>query len=137
MDTMFHGDLVASRRILYTPSAFARESLLHLQEIGELQARKPHTSRRSNLPSHLFCMVVSGDGILEYEGERHALKAGDCFWVDCRLPYAHSCDQNLWKLQWIHFAGPCLDSVYAKYLERGGACVFTPEKSKSIAVKIN
>ena len=35
---------VTSSRILYTPSTFARTSLLHLQEVGSLHAIHPHTS---------------------------------------------------------------------------------------------
>ena len=37
MNELFTGDqpaVVSSERILYTPSAFARSALLHLQEIG-------------------------------------------------------------------------------------------------------
>ena len=40
---------VTSSRIIYTPSTFARTSLLHLQEVGSLQAVHPHTSTRTNL----------------------------------------------------------------------------------------
>ena len=47
-DALFHGNIVNSRRILYTPSAFARSNLLHLQEIGSLTAQRPHVSRREN-----------------------------------------------------------------------------------------
>ena len=50
----FHGDLVTSHRNIYTPSSFARECLLHLQEAGSLRAAKPHTSKRSGLSSYLF-----------------------------------------------------------------------------------
>ena len=53
-DALFHGNIVNSRRILYTPSAFARSNLLHLQEIGSLTAQRPHVSRRENLASCLF-----------------------------------------------------------------------------------
>ena len=42
---------VQSERILYTPSAFARGSLLHLQEVGSLKAVHPHTSMRTDLVS--------------------------------------------------------------------------------------
>ena len=49
--------IVTSNRILYTPSSFARSSLLTLQEIGTLQALKPHTSSRDNLQSYLFFML--------------------------------------------------------------------------------
>lgn len=41
--------IVTSNRILYTPSSFARSSLLTLQEIGTLEALKPHTSSRDSL----------------------------------------------------------------------------------------
>ena len=60
---------VDSNRILYTASPFARSSLLHLQEVGELTALQPHTSSRSNLPSYLFFTVVSGEGVLTYQGK--------------------------------------------------------------------
>ena len=57
---------VTSSRILYTPSPFARTSLLHLQEVGSLQAIHPHTSTRTNLTSFLCFVVLSGNGILTY-----------------------------------------------------------------------
>lgn len=42
---------VNSSRIIYTPSTFARTSLLHLQEVGSLQAVCPHVSQREDLVS--------------------------------------------------------------------------------------
>lgn len=36
--------VVTSDRILYTPSNFARNSLLYLQEIGSLRVHKPHST---------------------------------------------------------------------------------------------
>ena len=63
MDTpLFDGKLVHSQRIIYTPSPFARASLVHLQEVGTLQARSPHASTRQGLASYLFFMVESGSG---------------------------------------------------------------------------
>ena len=42
MDTpLFDGELVHARRMIYTPSAFAKSNLVHLQEVGQLQARSP------------------------------------------------------------------------------------------------
>ncbi len=127
--SMFHGDLVTSSRILYTPSAFARTNLLHLQEIGELQAHKPHTSQRSDLQSYLFMIVISGKGTLTYQGEVYPLSAGQCAWIDCRKAYAHRTSDDLWKLQWIHFYGPTLHAIYDKYQERGGGPVITTKKT--------
>ena len=65
--------IVTSNRILYTPSSFARSSLLTLQEIGTLEALKPHTSSRDNLQSYLFFYVESGAGQLAYQGKVYEL----------------------------------------------------------------
>ena len=133
---------VQSSRILYTPSPFARSSLLHLQEVGSLIAIKPHTSKREKLQSYLCFMVEDGEGELVYEGKRYDLKPGDVVFIDCRKAYSHStgniqelCDGHstdnahsaaekdggkLWSLRWCHFYGPSMPAIYAKYCERGG-----------------
>ena len=121
--------IVQSNRTLYTASAFARSSLLHLQEIGELKALQAHESRSSGLNSYLFFTVIDGSGTLEYNGSSYNLKTSDCVFIDCREPYSHSTDDDLWTLKWIHFTGPSMDSIYEKYKERGGRPTFTPTSS--------
>ena len=125
--SIFHGDIVSSSRILYTPSSFARKNLLHLQETGTLQAEQPHTSRREGLSSLLFFIVLSGEGNLEYENTTYTLRPGDCVFLDCASPYAHHTSRKLWQLRWVHFYGEAGQAIYDKYRERGGACHFTPE----------
>ena len=133
---------VSSSRIIYTPSTFARTSLLHLQEVGSLQAIHPHTSKRADLVSFLCFVVLSGEGELSYEGQTYQLGAGECVFIDCRKAYSHSTgykssddhttsvenkNANLWSLQWCHFYAPSLPAVYEKYKERGGRPVFHPD----------
>lgn len=125
--TSYSPAIVSSDRVLYTASSFARSSLLHLQEIGELTAQKSHTGERSGLQSYLFFCVVDGAGTLIYDGKEHKLEEGSCVFINCKNPYAHTTDpNNLWTLRWIHFYGPSLSSIYDKYCERGGRAVFTP-----------
>ena len=116
--------IVSSNRVLYTTSSFARASLLHLQEIGELQALAPHTSKRDGLQSYLFFTVLSGEGKLSYEGKAYSLEPGACVFIDCRKAYSHTTSDKLWSLRWCHFYGPTLSFVYEKYVERGGKPVF-------------
>lgn len=128
---------VESERILYTPSTFARSSLLHLQEVGSLKAVYPHTSSRTDLVSFLCFVVLDGCGELKYEGNTYVLKKGDCVFIDCRKAYSHRTgvseieglekEKQLWSLQWCHFYAPFLPAVYEKYRERGGRPVFHPE----------
>ena len=129
MDELFNPQTssVKSTRIIYTPSTFARTSLLHLQEVGSLQAIHPHTSMRSNLVSFLCFVVLSGEGELSYDGQNYQLHSGDCVFIDCRKAYSHSTSDNLWSLQWCHFYAPSLPAVYEKYKERGGRPLFHPE----------
>ncbi len=119
--------IVSSNRVLYTPSPFARSSLLHLQEIGTLKALRPHTSSRSDLSSFLFFTVISGSGELVYDGNSYELMSGDCVFIDCHLPYSHTTSTDLWSLRWCHFYGPMMPLIYEKYVERGGKPVFTPD----------
>ena len=118
--SLFSGNLVESNRIIYTASVFAMTSLIHLQEIGTLQAKKAHESRRENLSSYLFFIVISGSGELEYGGITYKLSAGDCVFLDCKKAYSHKTSDDLWKLKWIHFYGPNMNGIYEKYTERGG-----------------
>ncbi|MCD8398608.1 MAG: helix-turn-helix domain-containing protein [Lachnospiraceae bacterium] len=120
MDHLFTNSQVSSNRIIYTPSLFARTSLLHLQECGTLTAIRPHVSSRSSLASYLFFMVLVGAGELTYGGQRYELETGDCVYIDCRLPYSQTSGEDLWTLKWCHFYGPNAAAVYRKYKERGG-----------------
>ena len=125
MNNLFTSSLsVRSSRILYTPSPFARSSLLHLQEVGSLTAIRPHTSKREKLQSYLCFMVEDGEGDLVYEGKTYELRSGDVVFIDCRKAYSHSTGMNLnaglWSLRWCHFYGPSMPAIYAKYCERGG-----------------
>ena len=131
MDEFFTNNkasIVTSNRILYTPSAFARSSLLYLQEIGELKARRPHVSSRANLSSFLFFAVVDGTGSLFYDGKEYQLSAGDMTFINCEKLYKHTTSADrLWTLRWVHFYGATLPEIYEKYCERGGKPVIRPE----------
>ena len=129
MEELFYGQTpsVESDRILYTPSEFARVSLLHIQEVGALRAVHPHTSSRTNLVSHLFFVVLSGKGKLNYDGVEYELVVGDCVFIDCKRAYSHSTSDDLWQLRWCHFYGAALPAIYEKYRERGGTPVFHPD----------
>ena len=107
---LFTGNLVQSNRILYTPSIFAKTTLIYLQETGELTALRPHVSRREQLDSYLFFVVLDGTGTVQYDNKEVKLHPGDCVFLDCHKPYSHaSSSENLWKLKWVHFYGSNMD----------------------------
>ncbi len=116
-----------SQRILVTPSAYAREHYLYVQEVGSLQSLEPHISSRKNLNSYLFFVVLSGSGTLTCKGRAQNLKSGDCAFIDCRRPYAHeSSNDDPWRLTWVHFNGRDAEHFYEAYLEQGHDFFFHP-----------
>ena len=127
---MFSEDIVSSDRIIYTPSEFAKTSLLYLQETGELKAQRPHTKSRNGLDSYLFFIVLSGSGVVRYNSTVYSLQTGDCVFIDCKQPYAHMTSDNLWQLKWVHFSGVSMSGIYNKYISRGGEPVFEMEQSE-------
>lgn len=130
MESLFQGTYVESNRIIYTPSDFAKTNLLHLQEVGKLQALSPHTSSRRGLLSFLFFIVTSGSGSLVYDGVNYPLSSGDCVFIDCRKPYSHiSSKEYLWSLKWAHFYAFNMNGIYEKYVERGGRPVIATDNS--------
>lgn len=102
-----------SRRLLQTPSAFARSALFYVQETGYLKLKKSHIARRKNLDSFLIALVLSGSGSLVCDGKFFPLEKGACFFVNCRTPYHHqSSDSNPWELLWVHFNGATSQEYY-------------------------
>ena len=129
---------VQSNRMIYTASGFAKTSLLFLQEVGSLTARKPHVSKRENLRSFLCFIVRAGEGSLCYEGKSYALSEGDVVFIDCDKKYSHSTGEfapdRLWSLDWCHFYGEAMPGIYGKYLERGGKPVFHPKNTEEFEI---
>ncbi len=116
-----------SNRIISTPSQYAKEHYLYVQEVGTLQSLEPHISKRQNLSSFLFFAVLDGQGALSYDGKTYAISAGDCVWLDCTHPYAHESSADApWSLMWVHFNGKDAAEYYASYGLQGNPFLFRP-----------
>ncbi|MBQ7067294.1 MAG: AraC family transcriptional regulator [Lachnospiraceae bacterium] len=116
-----------SARIIATPSAYARENYLFVQETGSLQSIEPHMSKRENLASFLFFVVVKGSGSLIYKKQTYPIHTGDCIFIDCLEEYAHiSSKEDPWELSWVHFHGKDANVFYKNYIEQGNPFLFHP-----------
>lgn len=73
--------LESSRRRIQTPSAFARSAFFYVQETGYLKLRESHVASRKNLESYLVVLVLSGSGVLMYDGTLYELQKGSCFFI--------------------------------------------------------
>lgn len=114
-------------RYIHTPSSFARQSLLYVQEAGHLKSRDRHISRRSHLESYLFFIVLSGSGTVSIQDTHFALRGGDHVFLDCRQPYFHESSQDdPWELLWVHFNGTSMDGYWKYFTGHQKSSIFHP-----------
>lgn len=116
-----------SNRIIATPSLFARQHYLYVQEVGSLQSLTPHISKRENLTSFLFFIVTKGCGTLYHKGQKKRLVTGDCIFLNCHEEYAHeSSVEDPWELSWVHFYGNEMEAFYKNYTDQNFEQLFHP-----------
>ena len=109
-------EVTDTRRIINTPDEYTKNTFFYIQEAGYLKSLKPHISKRYNLDSYLFIIVISGKGTITYKNNKYKVKSQDCFLLNCMNNYEHISDEaEPWELLWIHFNGP-LASNYYDYL---------------------
>ena len=111
-------EITNTRRVICTPPAFTREHFFHVQEAGYLKSLRPHLSKRKGLNSYLIMLVLSGSGVVTYNGVAVTACAQDCFFLDCANEYTHiSSENDPWELLWIHFYGPQAEGYYTYFSE--------------------
>ena len=129
--------LESSRRRIQTPSAFARSAFFYVQETGYLKLRESHVASRKNLESYLVVLVLSGSGVLMYDGTIYELYKGSCFFIDCMVPYYHQSSANdPWELIWVHFNGSSSREYY-QYFAANSAPAFMPADFPTLRQKLD
>ncbi|MFI3199894.1 MAG: AraC family transcriptional regulator [Eubacteriales bacterium] len=114
-----------SNRILVTPSVQAKTNYLYVQEVGTLESVQPHISKRHNLTSYLFLIIIKGSGTLTYKEETYHLTAGVCAFIDCNYHYSHeSSPIDQWQLKWVHFDGITASSFYDFFTNSTSSPIF-------------
>ena len=126
----------SSRRIIPTPSSFARSAFYYVQETGYLKLKESHMAKRKNLDSYLIVLVLSGKGTLMYDNRLYELSEGSCFFIDCKIPYYHqSSPEEPWELLWVHFNGSASQAHY-EYFYAHCAPAFRPACFEELKNKI-
>lgn len=123
----------SSKRLMPTPSNFAKEEFYYVQEIGTLTSQSPHISTRTNIHSFLFLIVISGSGSFTYKASKTTIQKGDCVFIDCENKYAHeSSEDDPWTLTWVHFYSKKMKGLMDYYHKLELPTIFHPTDISSI-----
>ena len=66
----------ASQWLTVTASKNAKSSLLYVQELGDFISHEKYYTQREGLDSYLIKFTLSGEGLLDYQGQTHTIKPG-------------------------------------------------------------
>lgn len=116
-----------SVRLIHTPSALARSTLLYIQEAGDFKTMPPYSTERANLPSFLLIFTRKGKGILELDGGRWELSAGSCMFVDCMQHHRYFAAPGGWEFLWLHFNGNAGRGYHSCFAANGPVCAQIPQ----------
>ena len=101
-----------------TAAQAARASIAYVQELGDFHCGPGYYTSRENLPSYLIKLCVSGEGMLEYEGQSYAIHPGQLFWIDCskHQHYRTAPGKDGWHVLWVHLYGEPCHAYYQLFL---------------------
>ncbi len=108
----------ASTWLTVTAAQAARSSIAYVQELGDFHCGPDYYTNRENLPSYLIKLCISGEALLDYNGQSYAVRPGQIFWIDCAKPqyYRTAPGQDGCHLLWVHFYGASCDAYYKLFL---------------------
>lgn len=115
-----------------TPSQFAVDSLLYVQEAGQFECYDQYYFEHESLHSFLMLYTERGEGEHYGGGQHHSLRSGDLLFADCMT--LHSCQsaQNgPWSFLWVNFNGVNAPAYYEQFT-KAGAHVISPSVPNEI-----
>lgn len=94
-----------------------KTTLYHMETFSIFYCDSLFFTRRHDYASYLILYTYEGEGFLEYNGRQYELKAGDGFFIDCRMPHFYKTAGEKWNHSVLHFNGPLLPHFYEQYLQ--------------------
>lgn len=73
---------------------------------------------RSDYDSYVIEYTIDGQGVLETEGNRHELRAGDTYFLYKGVPHKYYCKDNRWTKIWVVLQGELVESLFGIYLKQ-------------------
>lgn len=122
-----------------TPGTAIKGSVAYVQELGDFIAHDRYYTKREDLSSFLIKCTLSGEGVLEYNDEKHTIEPNQIFWIDCTKPqhYYTSPRTKEWRVLWVHFYGATSAKYYELFLQQNsGSPVATLPPANGVTAAI-
>jgi AraC-like DNA-binding protein len=126
--TAFHENLH------YVPDAVWPLRAFTVLRAGKVAAAPNYGVRRAHHVGQDVLFCLSGAGVVEMEGRRLDVRAGEVAWIANEAPHAHVADtRSPWTLLWFRFDGPDPPAVRARLFGDGAPQVFASDRAALVA----
>jgi AraC-like DNA-binding protein len=99
----------------YVPDAAWPPGAYTVLRAGKVAAAPSYGVRRASHVGQDVLFCISGSGIVELNGRRLEVAAGDVAWIANEAPHAHIADPRTpWTLLWFRFDGPDPAAIRAR-----------------------
>lgn len=106
----------------FSPSALAKEHLLHISCVGDFRYEAGYELHRTSFDGLLLEVILDGRVKIETGDEMLVARAGQVVLIDCSLPHRYS-TENGWRALWVHLDGPAARG-YMSLIHRQNGKVF-------------
>ena len=105
-----------------TPNQAVKGGMPYVQELGDFYSHSHYYTKRIGLDSYLIKYTLSGEGVLEYDGQTYNVMPGQLFWIDCKkLQYYYTSPKSKeWRILWVHFNGEVCAQYYNLFINQNG-----------------
>ena len=114
----------------FTPSALAREHLLHVVCTGDFRYEAGYDLRRGSFDGMLLEVILDGQVNIETEGESLTARAGQVVLIDSTKPHRYH-SQTGWRALWVHFDGPPARG-YMSLIHRQNGRAFSTHRGSAV-----
>jgi AraC-like DNA-binding protein len=101
--------------------------------VGYFFSGQKYCTTREGVDSFLINLTVSGQGILEYNGQTMQIGPGYFYWIDCMNYQKYYTDPTIghWDVIWVHFNGATARAYFETFLKLGNGSVIGKLASES------
>lgn len=72
---------------------------------------------RSDYDSYVIEYTVAGEGVLEVDGQKYDIHAGDTYFLYKRKGHRYYCKNNSWTKLWVVISGEVAEALFHAYLK--------------------
>ncbi|MGN0620394.1 MAG: AraC family transcriptional regulator [Porcipelethomonas sp.] len=106
--------------------------MLYVQEAGMLPHERAGKTKLKKIDSFLIILVLSGEGVIEYEGLEYTVHERQCVFIDCHKEHLYrSNPENPWELMWLHFNGGHAEYFFNEFIKRN-RFIFNPSSFEAL-----